>query len=107
MHFIREVYSNYPETVVIIMTPVDDPKILEDALELGACGYIIKPFNDNELVLAVGNALRLKKLELEKKRLKDKLESPFEKERKTFQKGIYNLSPLVRGEYLCLEYLLA
>ncbi len=72
--FIRYVLSDYPETAVIMVTAVNDPEVAETALEIGAYGYIIKPFNSNELLINVCNALRRRKLEIENRRHRENLE---------------------------------
>ena len=65
MDFIAYVLKEYPETAVIMLTGVDDPEIAESALEIGAYGYIIKPFKPTELIINVSNALRRRKVEIE------------------------------------------
>ncbi len=72
--FIRYVLSEYPETAAIMVTAVDDPDVAEAALEIGAYGYIIKPFEPNEVMINVSNALRRRKLEIENRRHRKKLE---------------------------------
>ena len=62
--FIRYALREYPQTAVVMLTGVDDPDIAETALDLGAYGYIIKPFKPNELVINIDNALRRRKLEM-------------------------------------------
>jgi two-component system, sensor histidine kinase and response regulator len=52
-----------PDIAVIMLTGVDDPKTAIESLELGAYGYVIKPFEENELLINVANALRRRKLE--------------------------------------------
>lgn len=72
--FLRYLLSEYPETAAIMITAVDDPEVAETALEIGAYGYIIKPFNANELLINVSNALRRRKLEIENRRHRENLE---------------------------------
>jgi len=73
--FIRYVLSEYPETAAIMVTAVDDPEVAESALEVGAYGYIIKPFEPNEVMNNVSNALRRRKLEIENRRHRKNLET--------------------------------
>ena len=56
--------SEYEDIAVIILTAVDDPKTADAAIEAGTYGYIIKPFNPNELIINIRNALRRRKLEI-------------------------------------------
>lgn len=59
----RHIASEYEDTAVIIVTAVDDPKTADAAIEAGTYGYIIKPFNPNELIINIRNALRQRELE--------------------------------------------
>jgi putative two-component system response regulator len=54
-----------PDVATVMVTGLDDPELAESALELGAYGYVIKPFEPNELRIGVSNALRRRRLELE------------------------------------------
>jgi len=74
MEFIRYSLAEYPETAVIMVTAVDDPEIADTALEIGAYGYIIKPFKPNELMINVDNALRRRKLEIDNRLHRENLE---------------------------------
>ena len=72
--FIRYVISEYPETAAIMITAVDDLDIAESVLEIGAYGYIIKPFEYNELMINISNALRRRKLHIENRCQRKNLE---------------------------------
>lgn len=61
----RHASSAHRDTAVVMVSGLDDPAIAEDALKLGAYGYIIKPFTANELAIAVANAIRRRALEIE------------------------------------------
>jgi putative two-component system response regulator len=50
--------KEYPDVVVVMVTAIDDRKTGILALELGACGYVIKPFEKNEILINVANALQ-------------------------------------------------
>lgn len=52
----------YPDIAVIMVTAVDDRKTAIMALELGAFGYVTKPFERNEIVISVVNALERRRL---------------------------------------------
>lgn len=64
----------FPYTAAVMVTGVDDPVIADIALKSGAYGYIIKPFEPNEVLISVANALRRRKLEIESQSHLDKLE---------------------------------
>ena len=72
--FTREVLAHYPETAVVMVTGMDDPSHAEVAIELGAYGYVLKPFKPNELIINVGNALRRRTLEIENRNHREMLE---------------------------------
>ena len=63
--FTREVLAQYPDTAVVMVTGMDDRRYADIAIELGAYGYILKPFKPNELIINVGNALRRRALEID------------------------------------------
>jgi putative two-component system response regulator len=52
----------FPDIAVIMVTAVDDKKTAIMALELGAYGYVTKPFARNEIVISVVNALERRRL---------------------------------------------
>ncbi len=64
----------YPFTAAVMVTGVDDTLIANIALQIGAYGYIIKPYEANEVLINVANALRRRQLEIEKQSQMDKLE---------------------------------
>lgn len=66
--------KNFQHLAVIMATAVDDRNVAIKTLEMGAYGYIIKPFERNELIINVANALRRLKLEIENQRYSDELE---------------------------------
>lgn len=52
----------YPETAVLMVTAVNDRETGVLAIETGAYGYIIKPFERNEILINVANALERRRL---------------------------------------------
>ena len=72
--FTREVLAQYPDTAVVMVTGMDDRRYADIAIELGAYGYILKPFKPNELIINVGNALRRRTLEIENRSHRVQLE---------------------------------
>ncbi len=47
-----------PEVAILMVTAFDDPAIAEGAMDHGAFGYIVKPFERNEVLIHVAGALR-------------------------------------------------
>ena len=74
IEFTREVLAHHPETAVVMVTGMDDPTYADVAIELGAYGYVLKPFKPNELIINVGNALRRRTLEIENRIHRELLE---------------------------------
>lgn len=66
--------EQYPDVAVIMVTAVDDRKIAIKALQLGAFGYVIKPFDLNEMIISVVNALKRRELILQSKEYEHRLE---------------------------------
>ncbi len=65
MDLLSVVRRRFPHVVVVMATAVDDRRTAVRALELGAYGYIVKPFDKNEVMVKVANALERRRLALE------------------------------------------
>jgi putative two-component system response regulator len=74
LDFTREVLATHPDTAVVMVTGMDDRRYAEAAIEVGAYGYVLKPFKPNELIINVGNALRRRSLEIENRSNREQLE---------------------------------
>ncbi len=61
---VEHIAEEHPDTAVMMVTGYDDPGVAQVALDRGAYGYVIKPFERNELLINVANALRRRSLEL-------------------------------------------
>ena len=70
----RHIAAAHGDTAVIMLTAVDDPKTADAAIDAGTYGYIIKPFNPNELIINIRNALRRRKLEIANRMYRQDLE---------------------------------
>jgi len=68
--------SQMDENMAVIMaTAVDDRNVAVRTLEMGAYGYIIKPFGRNELLISIANALRRRELEINNRMYSEGLET--------------------------------
>ncbi|MFH0824970.1 MAG: HD domain-containing phosphohydrolase [Pseudomonadota bacterium] len=65
----------FGDIAVIIATAVDDRKTAIMALEMGAYGYVAKPFERNEIVINAVNALERRRLRLMSREYEKELES--------------------------------
>ena len=73
--FIRYVAAHHPRTATVIVTGTDDPAVARDAIENGAYGYVVKPFQQNEILITVHTSLRRRRLELDVMRSHQELEN--------------------------------
>jgi putative two-component system response regulator len=62
------------EMAIIMATAVDDRNVAVRTLEMGAYGYIIKPFCRNELLISIANAIRRRELEINNRKYSQGLE---------------------------------
>jgi putative two-component system response regulator len=74
IELLAQVKKTNPDVAFIMLTGVDDHRTAVHALELGAFGYIIKPFQTNELFINVANSLRRRELEQERDQYEWRLE---------------------------------
>lgn len=74
MDLVRHILSEGSTTACIMVTGLDSPVLANAALDMGAFGYIIKPFETNEVVISISNALRRRRAELENRSHTDSLE---------------------------------
>lgn len=64
LDLIGYIRDHHPNVAVVMVTGHDDPDLARLALDIGAYGYVIKPFTPNEIAIAVANALRRRELEI-------------------------------------------
>lgn len=74
MDLVRNILSERPETAAIMVTGLDSSVLANAAIEVGAFGYIVKPFESSEVLINVANALRRRRLELENRFHRENLE---------------------------------
>ena len=54
---LRKIKEEHPATRVIIVTGQSSSDVVNEALKLGAHGFVVKPFNADKLLRAIHNAL--------------------------------------------------
>ncbi|CAN5800083.1 response regulator [soil metagenome] len=70
--FLGHVRSRWPDTIRLLLTGYSDVQSIIDAINRGEIyRYITKPWDDNDIILVVRQALERKALEIEKKRLEE------------------------------------
>jgi putative two-component system response regulator len=87
----RYILSHCPGTAVVMVTAVDDLKLADTALQMGAYGYITKPYKQSELLIGVVNALRRLKLETELLVYQGELERLVDERTATLEKTVFRL----------------
>lgn len=92
----RFIAGQYTDMAVIMVTGVDDPALAAAAIEAGTYGYITKPFNPNELIINIQNALRRRQLEIDRRMyrvaLEEKVAERTAKLQKTLEGVVYAMS---------------
>ncbi len=88
IELLPEIKETYPDTAVIMATAVNDIDIGVQCLKQGADDYVCKPFNLDDVSLAVRRALHKRRLELELREyqqfLEEKVEGQMVEMRKLF-----------------------
>jgi putative two-component system response regulator len=75
-----EIKSGFPDTAVIMATAVNDISVAIECLKQGADDYLCKPFNLEEIPLAVKRALEKRRLQLEIREYQRYLEEKIEEQ---------------------------
>jgi putative two-component system response regulator len=78
LELLSSTLATHPEVAALMVTGADDPEMAENAIKLGAFGYLTKPFRPNELMINIVNALHRRRLELENRAHKAMLENAVE-----------------------------
>ena len=68
------VKQKFPDVAVLMATAADDRETAIEALEIGAFGYIVKPFERNEVAINVVSALERRRLVLASQQYEQRLE---------------------------------
>jgi DNA-binding NarL/FixJ family response regulator len=77
LELIDHVKRMHPDTAIIMVTALNDPLEAQTALEIGVYGYVIKPFEPNQILISVANALRRRELEIKERAYRRDLERIF------------------------------
>ncbi len=91
IELVQYIAERHANIATVMITGVDNRKIAEVALQLGVYGYIIKPFEANEILINVSSALKRRELELENQQYRHFLESLVEDRTKELQSAIVQL----------------
>lgn len=64
LELLRGGREKHPSVATLVVTSVDETELADQAMALGAFGYIIKPFKENDVLNSVSSALRRRQLEV-------------------------------------------
>ena len=67
LDLLRWIRDAYPDTAVVMVTVIADLETAREALEMDVYGYVLKPIDRNQLLIAVVNALRRRDLEMRRR----------------------------------------
>lgn len=74
MTALRKIREGFPETYVIMFTGKGSEEVAVELMKAGASDYILKPFNNQDLVERIEHVLRLRRIELLNKELREERE---------------------------------
>ncbi|MBI5485591.1 MAG: response regulator, partial [Deltaproteobacteria bacterium] len=66
---LRQIKSRFPDTYVLMLTGKGSEEVAVDLMKAGASEYILKPFNNRNLVERLDNVLKIREIELHNKEL--------------------------------------
>lgn len=66
--------SHFPDTYVVMFTGKGSEEVAVELMKNGASEYILKPFNNRNLIERLGNVLRIREIELHNRELKNQQE---------------------------------
>ena len=69
MTALKQIREQYPDSYVIMFTGKGSEEIAVELMKAGASDYILKPFNNQDLVDRIENVLRLRRIELHNREL--------------------------------------
>jgi putative two-component system response regulator len=74
LDLLEHVYREHPATGAVVVSGADDPEVALPALDLGAYGYVVKPFGASQILISTANALRHHELVLAGRAQREALE---------------------------------
>jgi signal transduction histidine kinase len=74
MTALRRIRERFPDTYVVMFTGKGSEEIAVELMKAGAYDYILKPFNNQDLAERIENVLRLRRIELHNRELRQERE---------------------------------
>ena len=75
---LREITAIRPQTRIIMVTAYGTVEMAVEAIKLGACDYVMKPVNFDEMLTKIRQHLRYVELEAENQKLREELNGRFD-----------------------------
>ena len=93
---LTQIIANHPDTCVMMMTAVTDSHTAVEAMRLGACDYVTKPFDLEALSTRIRRAFETRQLQKENKDFKLRLaEKALKQSKENYSALVENLSDAV------------
>jgi len=90
--FVASLVTDFPDVAFVMVSGLDDPSVARRALEVGAYGYVLKPFRPAEIQIVLMNAFARRRLEIENRRHRASLETLIEARTQELRKTLELLS---------------
>ncbi len=74
MTALKKIRQHFPDTYVIMFTGKGSEEIAVELMKAGASDYILKPFNNQDMVERIENVMRLRRMELANRELRQERE---------------------------------
>ena len=74
LDLLMHVAAEHKGVATVVVTRANDTTVARAALDAGAYGYVIKPFDDNEMLINLASALRRRRVELDNRAQLGRLE---------------------------------
>ena len=71
MTALRRIRAEFPDSYVIMFTGKGSEEIAVELMKAGASDYILKPFNNQDLIDRIENVLRIRRIEMNNKELRE------------------------------------
>ncbi len=71
---LQQIKTRFPDTYVVMLTGKGNEEVAVELMKSGASEYILKPFNNNNLVERLKNVLRIREIELHNRELQKQQE---------------------------------
>jgi two-component system response regulator YesN len=89
----KQILSEFPDVKILVLTAYDDFNYIQQALNMGVKGYLLKPFQDNEIIEKITEIINeIKDLDLNKK-----LESSINEVKPLIQKEL--VTAFISGDF--------